>query len=618
MYVPISAYHIKQTSLTGDEPHYLLITHSLWHDHDTNLYNNYEHHDYANFFWYDLEPAWGDQVSKNEIYSYRHKGAFPHFLIPGYVLGGQFGVVLQINIVTALLLLQLFLLSYALFHSPTASFWAWICSGLTVPIVVYMGQIYPETVAALLVLLVVRQIWKIPANQIGRGKAFWFHCLSIIIILILLIALKTRYVPIAGTVILAWFFFLIRGRLHVKYLRWALPGFIIVLGLGGAFTILLDRYVFGGTFWGRFQDMRFMSYFFAGHNPLFAALGLLWDQEYGLFTYAPIYIAALLGVGVLTRKELRITWPILGIIGANYVVIAVWPLWHAAPTPPSRYLLPILPLLGVFFARFFLHPGGITRNILLGVTGLWSGFMTWFVIFLPSARYNWADGTNNFLETASLHVSLDLTDLFPSWIRLSPLTPYTTLVGCGAIGGLLYLCRRYDKKVTEPPQNGHIELQIITIMAVTFALTFGGIALGKKLPTYVLEAEDALDVRTHGGEREPGALDPWQNQNFLRTWTYYGWKLSPGTALEARPKISPGIMRLTVYARAQLKEEAKVPRMIVVLNGEEIGNVPITSKTWQPYEFQRQTDERRPLLEIRCAPDVNAQYAIVIDKIRIR
>ena len=58
--------------------------------------------------------------------------------------------------------------------------------------------------------------------------------------------------------------------------------------------------------------------------------------------------------------------------------------------------------------------------------------------------------------------------------------------------------------------------------------------------------------------------------------------------------------------------------MIVLLNGEQIGNVPITSKAWQPYEFQGQTDERRPLLEIRCATDVNEQHAIVIDKIRIR
>ena len=50
IYTLISAYHIQRTTLTGDEPHYLLITHSLWHDQDTNLYNNYRDCDYEAFF----------------------------------------------------------------------------------------------------------------------------------------------------------------------------------------------------------------------------------------------------------------------------------------------------------------------------------------------------------------------------------------------------------------------------------------------------------------------------------------------------------------------------------------------------------------------------------------
>lgn len=619
VYLSISAYHLHRASLTGDEPHYLLITHSLWHDHDTNLYNNYQNRDYANFFWYDLKPAWGDQVSDTEIYSYRHKGGFPYFLIPGYVLGGQFGAVFQMNVVTALLMIQVFLLAYELFYSIPAAFGAWLCCAFTIPGIVYMNQLYPEIPAALLTILAVRQIWKLSENRVGAGKAFWLHCLLFGLNLTVLLALKTRYLPIAGMLGLAWFVCLIRERLRGKQLLWGLVGLIVAGGLGFGILMLVDKVVFDGSFWERLRDIVYMRWFLSDHNPLFATLGLLFDQEYGLFTYTPLYIMTFLGIGMLTRKEFRATWPLLGVVAVNYLVIAMWPLWHAAPTPPSRYILPILPVLGAFAARFFLSPCLTIQTLILGVGGIWSAIMAWFLTLAPGFRYNWADGTSHFLETASLRVGVNLTKLFPSWIRPSPFSPYITCLSLIVLGLLIFFCRRKNSRCSLRSQDGIWELSsIVLVLSIFLGLVFVSIAVGKNIPTHVLEMEDALDVRPNGGEREPETLDPWQNQLYLRDKKYYGWKISPGDSLRMRPTLVRGDRSLIIYARAILQDEIRVPRMQLFLENTEVAETTVASTEWKEYVFTIEIAESRPLLEIVCAPELNEEHAIVIDKIRFR
>ena len=619
VYVGISAYHIQRTSLTGDEPHYLLITHSLWHDHDTNLYNNYENRDYETFFWHELLPAWGDQMSETEIYSYRHKGGFPHFLIPGYVLGGQWGAVLQMNLVTALLMAQVFLLAYELFHSIPAAFAAWLGCAFTIPGMVYMGQLYPEIPAALCAILAVRQIWKLSENRVGRGKAFWRHCLLFGIYLTLLVALKTRYLPLAGMLGLAWAVCLVRGHLRGKRLLWGLFGLLAAAVLGGGIVMLVDRFIFNGGFWERLRDIEFMTWLIRGHNPLHGALGLLFDQEYGVLTYSPIYATALIGIGLLTRKQFRAMWPIIGVLIVNYGVIAMWPLWHAAPTPPARYILPLLPILIAFAARFACSSCRTVQTVVWGVSGIWSAIMAWFLILMPGFRYNWADGTSRFLETASVRIGVNLMKLFPSWIRLSHLTPYVTGLGILLLGGSIFFCRRKNRRFSIASQQGAWELVPVLLVLIAFlGLTGAGIVAGKKLPTGILEMEDTLDVRRLGGIREPKTPDPWVNQAYLHEKKYSGWKLSPGNSLRMRPLVSLGKRVLSVYARAELTDTTKIPRLEVLVNGSVIGDATVTSPDWKAYTVELEAEERRPLLEIICVPELNEDHAIIVDKIRFR
>lgn len=627
-YTLISSYHIQRTSLTGDEPHYLLITHSLWHDHDTNLYNDYRDRNYETFYRHDLRPAWGDQVSATEIYSYRHKGGFPFILLPGYVLGGQFGAVLQVNLIAALLMLQVFLLAYELFHSLLASFLTWICMAFTIPMIIYMGQIYPEPLAALLIIWTVRRIRTFHVPEALRDMNFWKQSIIIGACLLLIVLLKTRYLPLVGTLTLYFLFHLFHKRLRIHHkLKITLVVAILILA-GILIAFLVDAWFFDRMFRDRLSDSKYLLWFLSGYNPLHGVLGGLFDQEYGLFFYTPLYMLACIGLGLLTREEWREALPIVAIAVLNYLLICFWPLWHAAPTPPLRYFLPILPLFGVFLTRFFVHKSLVIKPILLGVCALWSGLLAWTVTINPWWRYNWADGTNNFLDTFSHNLAVNLPQLFPSWIRVNSVAPYLTLVGILGIGMFIYACRIEAKGSLAFLQKFPPDLHIFLIIISFISLCFVGLTLGKILPSRVMEAEDALDVRVSGGKRVPETLDPWNNQIYLREWKFFGWQLEPGDRLEVSPKLYHSLSsskgdqavewELHVYARSAFAADDPERSLImeIFVNDKRVAQTPVTETGWKIYTFPLLIEEQRPLITIKNKEHPNSQRALIIDKLR--
>lgn len=617
VYALISWYHQYRFTTTGDEPHYLLITHSLWHDGDTNLFNNYQQKDYASFYWDELRPAFGDQVNETTIYSYRHKGVYPHTLLPGYVLGGRFGATLQMNLIAALLMGQVFLLAVELFHSLRAAFMTWLAMAFTIPLVVYMGQIYPETLAALLAIWIVRRIRNLPEENIWRNRRIWRDCALLAGSLLLLVLLKTRYLPLAGTLIV---FFLIRilqrkSRLTQKLLFAAgMAGVFILLGL---VAVLADRCLLGGMFLARISDSRYMSWIMKGYNPLSGLFGLLFDQEYGLLFYAPIYLLAFIGVGLLSRADLAQTLPLLIIVGINHLVIALWPLWHAAPTPPARYLLPVIPLVGVCMAAFWKLPNSAVKSGIAGVSAFWSACAAWTMTLNPWWRYNWADGTNNFLEELlSSRLSIDLVRIFPSYMRPTDHIVGMTAACLAAIGGLIAVCRRERFR---QPQTPSLETALPLAFVATAALLFGGGLVAKQLPTLVIEAEDRLNIGARDGQRVPSALDPWDNQQYLRDYRYFGWRLEANQRMTIFPKLPRPSVTITIYARSRVhhKTPENLPILHILSKTEHLASLNISSSDWQPYAVPLLMNMRRPELTFKAeTPD--PRDGVIIDKFRFQ
>ena len=82
VYVAMLPWTTAQRPPDGDAPHYLLLTHSLAYDFDTDLRNNYEQGDSLAFMGLRLEPQLGDpEGADGELYS-RHNVLLP--LLPGW------------------------------------------------------------------------------------------------------------------------------------------------------------------------------------------------------------------------------------------------------------------------------------------------------------------------------------------------------------------------------------------------------------------------------------------------------------------------------------------------------------------------------------------------------
>jgi len=92
IYLLLASGFITQVGhLSGGEPHYLVLTHSILKDHDLEVSNNYAHKDYFPFYSSGLEPAaHRGKNSDSELYS-NHPPGFSLYLLPFYYLGSMLG-----------------------------------------------------------------------------------------------------------------------------------------------------------------------------------------------------------------------------------------------------------------------------------------------------------------------------------------------------------------------------------------------------------------------------------------------------------------------------------------------------------------------------------------------
>jgi hypothetical protein len=100
--------------------------------------------------------------------------------------------------------------------------------------------------------------------------------------------------------------------------------------------------------------------------------GLLLDQEFGLLVYAPIFVLALPGFVLLTRRDRRGGLAAATLVAATLLLAGSWPMWRGGWNPPSRFLLPVVPALALGLAACFQRGFGSASALLLGWS-VWTG-----------------------------------------------------------------------------------------------------------------------------------------------------------------------------------------------------------------------------------------------------
>ena len=398
LYLAVGFWISERVGLSGDEPHYLLVSYSLLDDFDLKVQNNYGEEDYRSFYQGKIEP----RLAVGTPYPVHGIGV-PILLAPGFAAFGLRGVVATEALMAALLLSVLYRASFRLTGSASASLAAAAGFGLTSPALFLSVSAYPELPAALLAAFAALRLAdsEPPRPTAAFGLALALGALPF---------LHVKFLPLGGLLLAASAYAI--GRRRASSLAGLACGAAVSLGSFLLFTYLTLGSLDPTASYGRQR-------IFLERVPLGLA-GLLFDQEYGLLLHAPIYLLGFAGIVTLFRRSPPLGWVSLLAFLSVAVPGAAHPLWSGGTSPPARFLFPALPLLAIGAAALLARE----REIGVGPWAPWllasSAAVSFSMVFLPGGPFflNARGGTGRIWE--ALSSSWNLTDYLPSLVRGDP------------------------------------------------------------------------------------------------------------------------------------------------------------------------------------------------------
>jgi len=397
---------------TGDEPHYLAIAHSIAFDGDLDLANNYG----AN------EPLVGGGALRPEAHVQPGVGGtarpvhdiglplvfapFVRLAVP--VTHALTRIVpetamrrarlnppvlyrhllsLAMIALTAILAGLMFDAFVALGAGARAAFATAALLTLSPPLLIFSVLFFTELLSALLCFVVFSKITLRDVR--GRAHWWWLGCLTGFLFLL---HAKNIGLTIPLTA-------LALQRLRDPPRRHEAGAFAL-----GVALLLAVRGVVNYSFWGAVVSgphARVAGW--PGWATLIGEstvrlIGLLVDQEFGLLTYAPVYVLALWGAVSLLKVRRDLALSICLIVGV-YVALVICPLinvhgWTGGWNPAARFLTPITPLVGLcVFAGLRAAP----RVLALAVVTLQVAISA-YVWQHPKILWNDGDGRAAFCE----------------------------------------------------------------------------------------------------------------------------------------------------------------------------------------------------------------------------
>ena len=419
---------------SGDEPHYLIIAQSLWRDGDLLIENNHEARQYLEYFGRDLDPHYLTRGVDREIYSI-HPIGMPVLITPVYALGGYDLVVAFFVAMAATAATLMWRWAVALTGALGTPTLAWAAIVLSAPFLINAFTIYPEIPAALVVALAV-----VFALRTTPGVRPW-HDVVIGLLAGTLPWLSTKYAPMSAAIV-AVAFARRAWPLHAGERRWNVPAGVRI-GLPYGLS-LLGWFAFFYAYWGRptpSAPYGPMTQTELG-NTFFGVPGLLFDQEYGLLTYAPAYVLAGFGFWTMLRRPgplRRLALELLVVFGALIGTVGAFRIWWGGSAAPGRpitsglllLLLPMTVQLGTAAA-------GSARRAAQHLL-IWTGACLAVVLLTAQDGFlvaNGRDGTSALLEWLSPRWPLWL--LAPTfveheaWRALLDSAAWIAVVGAGS------------------------------------------------------------------------------------------------------------------------------------------------------------------------------------------
>jgi hypothetical protein len=419
--------------VSGDEPHYLLISQSLLQDGDFDLANNYRNREYIQYFGFDpgFRPHAVPGAKPGSLYSF-HSPGISVLLFPFYALGSLFKgnallffVRLGMSLWGALFALQVFLLVRSEWSNERLALRIWFLTSFTSPVFFYSIHVYPEIVIAFLSLTVFR-IWrfssdlswkKVTVSSLFLSSFIWFHALKYIALFIPLflyglwvVKKKARlrwllllYVIIPIVMIFCYLQFQRAhyGTYSLAAVSWAQP----LTGTAQDSLEFAKTLLFGIPFRTRWETLA----------------GYFLDQRDGLLFYAPLFFFALLGMAEMVKRRKTDFWLVLFLTGP-YVLLSALLTQRAGYSPQARPLVAVIWTIIIWLGYFLANNRKTIFSYLFNTAAALSFIFVFLLLKYPlnlyqeTTRGTTERGGGLFYLLSNLHFRL--TDLLPSFIKI--------------------------------------------------------------------------------------------------------------------------------------------------------------------------------------------------------
>lgn len=386
----------------GDEPHYLVITQSLLHDGDLRIENNHTRRDYASYFGGTLRPDYINRGADGQIYSI-HAPGVSVLVLPAFAAFGLIGAQLTILLCFALTAAVTWRTAWRVTGDAGSAWFAWaaICGSATALLLGVM--IFPDGPAA---LGTAAAVWLLVELAMDTTRVRARDIALVSVALAALPWLHTRFAVIAGVAGLAIVIGLAASRGvsrgdRARRLAW----FLTVPALSAAAWFASFSAIYGT--WDPRAPYRGAE---SIRDWIWGAVaGLFADQQFGLLAFAPVLLAACVGVGRARGRAVRLVCAALVVMLVVYLVaVASYHMWWAGlPGLPARFLTAVLPLLAVPLAIAWQRATAAGRSMLLAVLAV-----TWLLSALVvgwdhgALGFNFRDGQAAWLEWLAPVVNL--------------------------------------------------------------------------------------------------------------------------------------------------------------------------------------------------------------------
>jgi hypothetical protein len=554
LYLAILPWSTGHRQPDGDEPYYLLVTHSLAYDFDADLTNNYARGDWRHFMARPLAPQPGDPTGpRGEVYS-RHNELLPLALAPAYRLGGKGGALAAMAAMAAALAWMTLRLARRYFPAhPGEALAAYALVGCAPPLLLYSGQVWVEVPSALLVAVALDRLLGLD----GQRRWGWREWLEIGLPLLLLPLIKIRLMLISGPLLAMGWWYAGRPRRPILVLG------LLLAALGGGILLYNQRLYSNPLKIHSWQEIDP-----AGYGPasyLLGTLGLLYDAAFGLFGCAPLWLLLLPAGLLLAARRHPLLLHLLVLTLPYLVIVAPRNEWYGGWSPPFRYALVALPLCGIALVPLLARRDGPgARALLAGLAALTLALaLLWVTV--PGWTYNFANGRTHLLDLLAERLGLDFARLFPSSIRPRAATWIWPPLSLVLVPALWWLPERSGNRL----RQGAVGKWAAGLAGIAALLAAAALLpwAAAHLPTRIAELEDP-QVWKSGGHLYP---DLWVIE---RTRYRGGWVLRVAERL--RVPVVAGGRRVRLTLSAEFIRNQPVPFSLDLLAGDRL------LATWTP------------------------------------